>query len=112
MIKRNRDLVIALSRDCMRETLSAYELTFEFEQDEDGVYAGSIEQITDIVADGATLEELRKELAYQLIEYAKDYFSDFDHYHNAPNRRSHLSYVFRILLEDENIESVASMLHA
>jgi predicted RNase H-like HicB family nuclease len=112
MIKRNRDLVITLSRDCLRESLSIYELTFEYEQDEDGIYAGSIEQIPDIIGDGATLEELRKELAHQLIEYAKDYYSDFDHYHNAPNRRSHINYILRVLLEDENIESVASMLHA
>lgn len=39
----------------MKELLSVYELTLEYEQDEDGRYAGSIEQIEDIVADGETL---------------------------------------------------------
>lgn len=48
-------------------------LTFEYEQDEDGQYAGSIEQIEDIVAGAETLDELRNELARHLIEYAIEY---------------------------------------
>jgi predicted RNase H-like HicB family nuclease len=112
IVKRNRDTIIAFSQAYLKDALSIYELTFEYEQDEDGIYAGSIEQIPDIVADGATLDELRNELAHHLIEYAKDYYDDFDRYYNASNRRSHANYMLRVLLEDEDIQSVASMLHA
>lgn len=111
IIKRNRDTIIAFSQDYLKEVLSAYELTFEYEQDEDGIYAGSIEQIPDILGEGKNIEELRNDLAYQLIDYAQEYYDDFERYHNYPNRRDHVNYVFRILLEDKNIESVASMLH-
>ncbi|GLI09294.1 hypothetical protein YDYSG_53260 [Paenibacillus tyrfis] len=110
-IKRNRDVIMAFSKQQMKELLSAYELTFEYEQDEDGVYAGSIEQIEDIVADAETLEGLRFELARQLVEYAIDYEANYSRYYNSPNRHKHAPYVLRVILEDD-IESVARMFHA
>jgi len=110
-IKRNRDVIMAFSIQQMRELLAVYELTFEYEQDEDGRYAGSIEQIEDIVADGESLEDLRIELARHLVEYAKDYESNYAQFYNTPNRHKHAPYVLRVLLED-GIESVARMFHA
>lgn len=110
-IKRNRDVIMAFSKQQMKELLSIYELTVEYEQDEDGRYAGSVEQIDDIVADAETLEELRKELARHLVEYAIDYETNYSRYYNTPNRHKHSPYVLRILLEDD-VESVVRMLHA
>jgi predicted RNase H-like HicB family nuclease len=110
-IKRNRDVIMAYSKQQMKELLSVYELTFEYEQDEEGRYAGSIEQIEDIVADAETLEELSKELARQLVEYAIDYEANYSRYYNTPNRHKHSPYVLRVLLEDD-VESIVQMLHA
>lgn len=110
-IKRNRDVIMAVSKQQMKELLSIYELTFEYEQDEDGRYAGSIEQIEDIVADGETIDELRLELARQLIEYAIDYENNYSRYYNTPNRHKHAPYILRVLLEDD-LESVAGMFRA
>lgn len=109
-IKRNRDVIMAFSKQHMKELLSVYELTFEYEQDEDGRYAGSIEQIEDIVGDGATLEELGTELARQLMEYSVDYEMNYSRYYNTPNRHKHAPYVLRVLLEDD-IDSVVRMFH-
>lgn len=110
-VKRNRDVILAFSQQQMQDILSIYELTIEFEQDEDGRYAGSIEQIEDIVADAETLEDLRLELARQLIEYATDYEANYFRYSNIPNRRKHAPYILRVLLEDD-MESVARTFHA
>lgn len=110
-IKRNRDVIMAFSKEQMKELLSVYELTFEYEQDEDGQYAGSIEQIEDIVAGAETLDELRNELARHLIEYAIDYETNYSRYYNTPNRHKHAPYILRVLLEDD-IEAVARMFHA
>lgn len=110
-IKRNRDVIMAFSKQQMKELLSVYELTFEYEQDEDGRYAGSIVQIEDIVGDGATLEELGTELARQLMEYSIDYEMNYSRYYNTPNRHKHAPYVLRVLLEDD-IDSIARMFHA
>lgn len=111
VIKRNRDVIVALSQENLKSALSIYELTIEFEQDQDGRFAGSIEQIPDLVADGKTLDELRMKLAHYLVEYARDYYADFNRFYNSPNRRSHAYYLLRVLLED-NYEVVLDMLHA
>jgi predicted RNase H-like HicB family nuclease len=110
-VKRNRDIFISFSKQQMQELLEVYGFTFEYEEDEDGRYAGSIEQIDFIVADGEDLDELRLELARQLIEYAKDYEANYTRYFNAPNTRAHAPYVIRVLLEDD-IEAVSRMFHA
>ncbi|MFD0712613.1 hypothetical protein [Paenibacillus sp. GCM10027626] len=108
-VRRNRDVLVATSREQMKSFLSVYELNFEFKQDEDGRFAGSIKEVDFIVADGANMEELRMELAYQLVEYANDYFSDYSRYTAAPNTSAHAPYVLRVLLE-ENTDSVARLL--
>ncbi len=110
VVKRNRDMIIATSLPQMRMILSAYELNYEFDVDQDGLFSGSIEEINFIVADGHSLEELRTNLAHQLVGYAKDYHDNFPRYFNAPNTRSHLPYVLRILLE-EDVTSVICLLH-
>ena len=102
--------LLALSIPQMRALLSAYELNYGFEVEEDGRYAGSIEEIDLIVADGSCLEELRMNLALHLIAYAKDFMSNFHHYASAPNTKKHVPYVLRILIED-SMDAVVSMLH-
>jgi predicted RNase H-like HicB family nuclease len=109
-VRRNRDVIVATSREQMKLFLSVYELNFEYEQDEDGRFAGSMEEVDVIVADGESLEELKLELAHQLVEYAKDYFAEYSRYTAAPNTRIHAPYIFRVLLEDD-VESVARLLH-
>jgi len=110
-VKRNRDVIMAFSKQQMKELLAVYELTFEYEQDEDGRYAGSIEQIEDIVADGESLDQLRYELARHLVEYALDYENNYSQFYNSPNRHKHAPYILRVLMEDD-VESVARMVHA
>ncbi|WP_281255119.1 hypothetical protein [Paenibacillus herberti] len=80
-IKRNQDVIMAFSKPQMKELLSIYGLSFEYEQDEDGRYSGSIEQIDDIVADAETLEKLKYELSRHLIEYAIDYEDNYARYY-------------------------------
>ena len=110
-VKRNRDVIMAFSKQQMKELLAVYELTFEYEQDEDGRYVGSIEQIEDIVADGESLDQLRYELARHLVEYALDYENNYSQFYNSPNRHKHAPYILRVLMEDD-VESVARMFHA
>ncbi|USB32484.1 hypothetical protein [Paenibacillus sp. YPG26] len=109
-VRRNRDVIVATSQSHMKFLLEAYKLNFAYEQDEDGQFFGSLQEIDFIVADGASLEELRENLAYQLIEYSKDYTVDFQKYFAAPNTKIHAPYVLRVSLQDD-VESVVALLH-
>lgn len=46
----------------------------------------SIERISDIIADGAGFEELRMNLAFNLIDYAQEYYKHFKPYYSSLNR--------------------------
>lgn len=53
-----------------------------------------------LVANASTIENLKEELARQMVEYANEYEDEFVLYFNAPNRRAHAPYVMNILLQD------------
>lgn len=110
VVKRNRDVVTTLSLPHVNEILKFYELTLEYEET-NGEFVGSIEQIEDIVGSGKSLEELKLNLATQLAEYAEEYYADFATYYNAPNRKGHFPYVFRILIQND-VKSVSELIHA
>ncbi|MCZ8522598.1 MULTISPECIES: hypothetical protein [Paenibacillus] len=108
-VKRNRDVITSLSVDHLKLLLSAYELTFEYEI-EDGKYLGSIEQIEDLISEADTLEEMKLDLAQQLIEYSQIFYDAFEEHMAAPNRKTHAPYILRVLLYD-NVSEVAELLH-
>lgn len=64
---------MAFSKDQMKVLLSVYELTIEYEQDEDGIYAGSIEQIDDLVAEA---ESLGKGLFNRILKQQLQHFNN------------------------------------
>jgi antitoxin YefM len=96
-ITKNRDLAFLLSEIHLSTLLEAYRFTYTFDHEVDGSFSGSLDQI-DIVANGKTLEELENQFVDSLLEYANDYFV---HFFEAKNRKSHLPYVLRVLLQSD-----------
>lgn len=41
------------------------------------------------------------ELAKELLDYAEDYFSDFQLYYSSVNRKNHFPYILRVLLSKD-----------
>lgn len=99
----------AVAGEQFEHILRAYRFTMEYEVDEDGRYYGSIEQIPDIIGEGDTLEDLRRDLAQYLIEYSEGYAAEWKLFFNAPNRREHFPYIMHVLTQ-ESIEDVASLI--
>jgi antitoxin YefM len=104
-ITKNQDLVFLLSEIHLATLLEAYRFTYTFDQEADGSFSGSLDQI-DIVANGETLEALENQFIDNLLEYVDDYF---DHFFAAKNRKSHLPYILRILLQSDR-EGVRKLL--
>ena len=98
-VKRNRDTFVAVSSEHLRILLASYRFKLEVIQEQDGSFSGSLD-VLDLVAHAATIENLKKELAHQMLEYANEYEDEFVLYFNAPNRRTHAPYVMNILLQD------------
>ena len=96
-IKRTRDSAILADLRFVSLLLEQY--TFECEKyvEEDGSITLSLD-VPDIVENAATEQEAKIELAKSILDYAKDFYEDYDYWSSAPNRKGHVPYVFKALL--------------
>lgn len=108
-VKRNRDVFWSISQKVTTELLAGYSIVVEYEQEEDGSFAGSLLPLNDIVCYGATFEAMIEDAAQQLVEYAQDYYQDFSRYYHSPNRKAHLPYVLNVLSQ-ENLDGVKALI--
>lgn len=63
--------------------------------DEEG-YIANCDEIEDLIATGESREAVIDDMCRCLLEYAEDYYKDFELYSNATNRKHHLPYVDEI----------------
>jgi uncharacterized protein YbcC (UPF0753/DUF2309 family) len=110
LVKRNRDYLAAISLEHLEVLLSPYRFTLEYEKETDGSFSGSLKEL-DILANAASLEALKTEIAKELIEYAQEYMDEFDKYYGAPNRKPHFPYIMRVLIQ-KNEDAVRGLVDA
>lgn len=108
VVKRSRDYFAAMSLEHLNMILSPYRFTLGYEQESDGSFSGSIKEL-DMVANAQGLEELKEQLAKDVIDYAHEYMEEFQLYYNAPNRRSHFPYVIRALIQPDVVAVMGLM---
>ncbi|MDN5277406.1 MAG: hypothetical protein PWR01_1371 [Clostridiales bacterium] len=108
VIKRSRDYIFTASVDMLKEILKPYTFTAEIYKEDDGTVTVSLNEI-DLVENASCEEEAVEKLANALVEYAKDYYNDFQYWFSAPNRKSHLPFVLHVLLQD-SIEGVKGLI--
>ena len=94
--KRTRDYVFLSDLHFMEELLAGYSYSAVRMDEEDGSVTLSLNEL-DLVENGKDENDARSKLAAAILEYAEDYYSDFSYWGSAPNRRSHIPYVFKAL---------------
>lgn len=101
-IKRTRDYLFLSNMATMEGLLSIYHFTAESELEEDGSYTIALNEM-DLVENGNTEEEACKELAESILEYAQEFYEEYNLWSKAPNRKKHIPYVLKaIILGDAN----------
>ncbi len=110
LVKRNRDYLAAISLEHLEAVLTPYRFTLEYKKEVDGSISGSLKEM-DILANAATLDALKIEIAKELVEYAQEYMDEFDKYYRAPNRKPHFPYILRVLIQN-NEDAVEGLLDA
>ena len=96
-IKRTRDRAILADLRFVSLLLESYSFICEKYVEEDGSVTLSLD-VLDIVENAATEQEAKSELAKSILDYAKDFYEDYDYWSSAPNRKGHVPYVFKALL--------------
>lgn len=99
-IKRTRDRMWMSNLDTMQEILDGYKFTAEKFKEEDGSVTLSLVEI-DLVENAGTEEEARNLLAEAIVDYSIEYYGNYQIYSKAPNRRSHIPYIFKALIMDD-----------
>ena len=107
MIKRSRDKIVAISLAMLKEILAFDKMHVTIMPEEDGSVSAVIEEL-DLLANAPDENQVIQILAQDAMDYAEEYYKDFEYWHSAPNRKKHLPYVLAILASDT--QSVAKEL--
>ncbi len=96
-IKRTRDYMVLANVDFFIEMLSAYVFTALIYEEEDGTITIESKEL-DIVENASNKELAILKLAQEILNYAEQFYQDFNFWSSAPNRKSHIPYIFKALL--------------
>jgi antitoxin YefM len=107
-IKRTRDQVMISNVEHIKSLLNDYHFIAVKFTEEDASITLSLNEL-DIVANGSTLKLAKQELVKNLLEYAEEFYQDFAFWSKAPNRKSHIPYVLKILLYEDMEELISDI---
>ena len=94
--KRTRDYVFLSNLHFMEELLTGYSYSAVRMEEEDGSVTLALNEL-DLVENGRDEKDARTKLAAAILEYAEEFYTDFSYWGSAPNRKSHIPYVFKAL---------------
>lgn len=107
-IKRTRDKMWFSNLDTVYDILQAYQFTASKHIEDDGSVTLSLNEI-DIVENGKDEREVRLNAGKSILEYALEYYDEYEMYSRSPNRKKHIPYIFKALIID-NPEKIGDML--
>lgn len=108
LVKRTRDKVLVTSVESQKEILKTFTFTANSFKEDDDTITASLEEF-DIVVNANNQEEAINLLANDLIEYAEEFYEEFNFWSSAPNRKVHFPYILNVLLQDD-IEGVKALI--
>jgi hypothetical protein len=98
-VKRTRDTIMLANLELMAALLEQYQFSAAKYIEADQSVTLSLDQI-DIVENGATEEKARHLLGKAILDYATDFYNEFSVWSKAPNRKTHIPYVIKALILD------------
>jgi len=99
-IKRTRDYMILSDLNLFENILSIYKFTAQKFIEDDGSVTLSLNEI-DLIENASNEVDARLELAQAILQYAQDYYTEFQLWSAAPNRKGHIPYVLKALIIDD-----------
>ena len=95
-IKRTRDRMVLCSNDTVRQLVYGTPIAAHSFIEDDGSVTISMDNV-DLAVNGANFQDAKSKLIDDLIEYAEEYYQNFELYSRASNRKEHLSLVMKVL---------------
>ena len=98
-IKRTRDKMWFSNLETISEILEAYYFTATRYIEGDNSVTLSLNEI-DLVENGKDEQEARLNMGKAILEYALDYYNEYEMYSHSSNRKKHIPYIFKALIID------------
>ncbi|MBQ6937943.1 MAG: hypothetical protein IJN36_05460 [Clostridia bacterium] len=99
-IKRTRDYMMLSNCELVEALLEAYSFTADRFVETDGSITLSLNEI-DLIENAATEKEAKRQLAEAIMDYATEFYNEFNLWSSAPNRKGHIPYVLKALIFDD-----------
>lgn len=103
VIKRTRDYLFLATMDDVLAMLSGYKYDITLIHESDGSYTAASDNM-DLAVNSSDENEALLELADSILEYALEYFDNYQLYSRSPNRKAHLPYVTKAFLLDDALK--------
>lgn len=110
VIKRNRDHVLSISLEQTVNLLTDYHFHMNIFNEEDGSTTATLNEL-DLIINTMDKGNMKNLMAQEILDYAEDYFEQFNLYYNSPNRQKHFPYVLKAILAN-NLEEVEGFIDA
>lgn len=107
-IKRTHDFSALMDIKSLKLVLRYVPITYSKVTDKDGSIVISSNDM-DVVSTGKDEQEALLNFTSDLVEYAQEFYDEFEFWSSAPNRTKHIPMVLRILTAD-NSQEVEDML--
>ncbi len=95
-IKRTHDNIAIIGVSTLNDILSGYRFNVKKIKEDDGSITLSTVEM-DIIANAPDEISAKRRLAAYIKEYAEEFYDEFPLWSAAPNRKSHIPYVFKAL---------------
>lgn len=99
-IKKTRDYMILSNTDFIGILLSGYSFSANKHIEKDGSVTLSLNEIP-LVENAPTEKEAIDILSSSVLEYATDFYNEFNMWASAPNKKAEIPYVFKALILDD-----------
>lgn len=107
-IKRTRDKMWFSNLETISVFLEKYHYTVTKYIESDDSVTLSLNEI-DLVENGKDEQDARLNMGKAILEYALEYYNEYEMYSHSPNRKKHIPYIFKALIID-NPEKIGDML--
>lgn len=109
VIKRTRDYLFLATMDDVLAMLSGTKYRITLITEDDGSCTAASDDM-DLAENGASENEALRNLAKAILDYAVEFFDNYQLYSKSPNRKDHLSYVTKAFLLDDALKIKEEML--
>ncbi len=101
LVKRTHDEIMLTNIETLRDILDIYKFTAVKYTEDDGSITLSLNEL-DLVENAPTLKEAKEAMGNAIVEYATEFYDDYLVWSTAPNRKSHIPYIYKALLAENS----------